>query len=120
MHISCPVSGSVGVKGDGGQNIMLYTPKRLSSRVQWNTVNRIRRMVMLYIKKQPKKLKNEKNDSDGQISLFQVLLSNITYNIFVEVIYLIVLIILVIVQIAISPDIIPYIISIWIFLIIHR
>ncbi len=66
-----------------------------------------------------KKLKNAKNDSNGQISLFQVLLSNITYNIFVEVIYLIVLIILVIVQIAISPDIIPYIISICIFLIIH-
>lgn len=54
-----------------------------------------------------------------KLSLFQVLLSNITYNVLVEVIYLIMLIFCVFLQIFIPENLIVFFMSVCVFFVIH-
>lgn len=56
---------------------------------------------------------------NNKLSLFQVLLSNIAYNIIVEVIYLILLIVIVLVKTLLPLALLKYITAICIFFIIH-
>ena len=54
-----------------------------------------------------------------KLSLFQVLLSNLSYNVFVEVIYLIVLIVYLIIQAVLPTDAIRYLMTLGVFLLMH-
>lgn len=58
-------------------------------------------------------------NGDNPISLFQVLLSNITYNVFIEVVYLIILIFYLFLQMYLNDTCIKILMSVSVFFIIH-
>ena len=60
-----------------------------------------------------------KNLNGHPISLFQVLLSNITYNILIEVVYLVLLISFIFIQMFVGENIIRILIGVSIFFVIH-
>jgi hypothetical protein len=73
-----------------------------------------------------RKLKETKNASkkfkplrNKPLTLFQVLLSGITYNVFVEIIFLMILILFVFLQLVLCPAAIKFLIAVCIFFIVH-
>lgn len=59
------------------------------------------------------------NNTGERLSLFQVLLSNITYNVFIEAVYLIILIFCVFLQVFFTESIINALMAICIFFVVH-
>jgi len=67
-----------------------------------------------------KGLKNDKYDGGcRQLSLFQIMLSNITYVVFIEIAYLVILVLFVIFQMVLPPQVILFLIPVCVFFIIH-
>ena len=57
---------------------------------------------------------------DGHpLTLFQVLLSNLTYNVFIEVMYLVILIVFLLIKAVISENVIRYLFAFGVFYVIH-